>query len=242
MRIIDYHSHLKRDYKTKHYYTDELIKDTIDNNIDIRCVSTMQGKSITLQNQFIEEFVKHNSERFIAVAAINPKEDDAMEEMKRVAESGVFKAIEFDSLEHGYIPEIAPNIDDIFDICEQYGLVVNCFTGWGDHTAPMQWGYYAKRHPNVPVVMLHMGGYDFGYNCVEVAKKFDNVYVETSDVYELQIMHIALREIPHEKILFGSQFPDKITKCSMDFFDMFDITEEDRELFFYKNAERLLKL
>lgn len=213
-----------------------------ENHIDLRCVSTLEGKSISLQNQFVEQFVQEHPEQFLAVAVINPKEDDAMEEVMRIAKSGNYKAIEFNSLEHGYIPEIAPNIDDIFAVCEEYDMVVNCFTGWGDHTAPMQWAYYAKRHPNVPLVMLHMGGYDFGYNCVEVAKKYSNVYVETSDVYELQIMHIALREIPHEKIIFGSEYPNKITRCSMDFFDMFDITEYDRELFFYQNAARLLKL
>lgn len=242
MPIIDYHSHLRRNYKTKQYYTEDFLKDIDENSIDIRLVSTLEGKSISLQNQFIQEFVAEHSDRLLACATINPKEDDALEEAKRVCESGAFKAIEFDSLEHGYIPEITPNIDEIFDLCEQNHMVVNCFTGWGDHTAPMQWGYYAKRHPNVPVVMLHMGGYDYGYNCIKVASKYENVYVETSDVYELPIMHIALREIPHNKIIFGSQFPDKLTRCSIDFFDMFDITEVDRELFFYKNAAKLLNI
>ena len=242
MTIIDYHAHLRRNYQTKEYYTEDLLKDMSENRIDLRMVSTLEGRTITDQNQFIEKFVRENPDRLIACATINPKEDDALIEMERVAKTGLFKAVELDSLEHGYIPEIAPNIDEIFDICEKHDMVVNCFTGWGDRTMPMQWGYYAKRHPNVKVVMLHMGGYDFGYNCIEVAKKFDNVYVETSDVYELPIMHIALREIPHEKILFGSQFPDKLTRCSVEFFDMFDISDDDRELFFWKNAAELLKL
>ena len=242
MPIIDYHSHIHRDFKTKQYQTDCLLKDMEENSIDIRMVSTLEGKTITLQNQFVQNFVKEHNDKLIACATINPKEDDALDEMLRVAKSGDFKAIELDSLEHGYLPEITPNIDEIFDICEEYGLVVNCFTGWGDRTAPMQWGYYAKRHPNVPVVLLHMGGYDYGYNCIKVAKKFNNIYVETSDVYELPIMHIALKEIPHDKIIFGSQFPDKLTRCSKEFFDMFDITEEDRKLFFYENAARILKI
>lgn len=242
MPIIDYHSHLRRNYQTKQYYKKDYLRDMDENAIDIRLVSTQEGKSISLLNQEIQSFVQENPSRLLACASINPKEDDALEEMQRVAASGCFKAVELDSLEHGYLPEICPNIDEIFEICRDSGLIVNCFTGWGDRTAPMQWGYYAKRHPEVPVVMLHMGGYDYGYNCVEVAKKFPNVYVETSDVYELPIMHIALREIPHDRILFGSQYPDKITRCSIEFLDMFDLTQEDRDMFYWKNAARLLKI
>ncbi len=242
MPIIDYHAHLRRDYATKRYFTEELLGDSEACRIDVRLVSTQEGSSIADQNRVVGELASQHPDKLLAAAVINPKADDALDEMERIAASGSFVAIEFDSLEHGYIPEIAPNIDEIFHICAEHGLVVNCFTGWGDHTAPMQWAYYAKRHPGVPVVMLHMGGYDYGYNCIEVARRFDNVFVETSDVYELPIMHIALEKIPHRKILFGSQYPDKITQCSIDFFDMFDITEQDRELFFWKNAARLLKL
>ena len=240
MPMIDYHSHLRRNYQTKQYYMEDYLRDMDENAIDIRLVSTMEGKSISHQNQVIQAFAQEHPGRLLACASINPKEDGALEEMERVAASGCFKAVELDSLEHGYQPEICPNIDEIFEICQSSGLVVNCFTGWGDRTAPMQWGFYAKRHPGVPVVMLHMGGYDFGYNCIEVAKKFPNVYVETSDVYELPIMHIALREIPHDRILFGSQYPDKITRCSIEFLDMFDLSQEDREMFYWKNAARLL--
>lgn len=55
-------------------------------------------------------------------------------------------------------------------------------------------------------------------------------------------MHIALREIPHDRILFGSQFPDKITRCSIEFLDMFNLTQEDRDMFYWQNAARLLNI
>ncbi|MDR1020704.1 MAG: amidohydrolase [Synergistaceae bacterium] len=242
MPIIDFHSHIIRDRETKEYCTEALLRDMGDNAIDIRMIAAMEGKSISHQNFFVSHLAAEHPQMLIPCAAINPKEDNGVEEMLRVAEEGNFKAIELDSLEHGYLPETCDALDEIFDICHEAGLVVCAFTGWGPRTAPMQWAYYAKRHPKVPLVLLHMGGYDFGYNCIEVAKKFPNIYVETSDVYELPIMHIALREIPHEKILFGSQYPEKITACSKDFFDMFDLSDEDRELFFWKNAARLLKI
>jgi len=242
MPIIDFHSHLNRNYETKEYYVDELLKDMDANSIDIRVIAAMEGKSIYHQNCFVQQLIAKYPKRLLACAVINPKADDSIEEMQRVAQVGCFKAIELDSLEHAYLPEACPNIDEIFEICDASNLVVCAFTGWGSRTAPMQWAYYAKRHPNVPLVLLHMGGYEFGYNCIEVVKKYPNIYVETSDVYELPIMHIALKEIPHERILFGSQYPAKITRCSMDFFDMFHLNEKDLDLIFWKNAARLLKL
>ena len=114
------------------------------------------------------------------------------------------------------------------------------FTGWGCRTMPAQWAYYAKRHPDMTMVLLHMGTTDFGYGCVELVPQYENLMVETSCMYEFPILRKAFSQIPKERFLFGSHYPDKLTVCSVHTFDLLKLPEELKECMFCKNAERLL--
>lgn len=240
--IIDFHAHVKRDQNTKKYLVAELLDDMVQNDISMRMVSTMQGKSISHQNDFIIDLVQQHPDKFIGCAVINPKEDDSIDEALRVAGLPEIKAFEFDSLEHGYLPESCPNIDEIIDIAEQNNLVIKLFTGTGFRTMPGQWAYYTKRHPNVKFIFLHMGTNDFGYGCIDLVSQYVNLFVETSNQYELPILRKAFRLLPPEKFLFGSMYPSRITYCSINTFNILNLSQEVRNKLFYQNSQLLLGL
>ncbi|MEG1301679.1 MAG: amidohydrolase family protein, partial [Erysipelotrichaceae bacterium] len=69
-----------------------------------------------------------------------------------------------------------------------------------------------------------------------------NALTETSDQTEIQVLHKAFDQLKPEKLLFGSNYPEQITKCSIDTFDVLKLTDEYREAMFYKTATSLLKL
>ena len=242
MKIIDYHAHLGWDQETNTYLYDDLIEDMDKYGIDIRMVSALYGYSIEEQNNAVIELIKRYPNRIIGSAVINPKERNCIEETKRIIASGYFKAIEFDSLEHCYYPEVCPNIDEIIDLVTEAGLIVNVFTGWGPRTMPAQWAYYAKKHPNMKMVLLHMGTTDFGYGAIDLVKNTKNLYDETSGMYEFPILRRAFSNIEHNRFLFGSHYPHKFTKCSIDTFDMLNLDEEFRNKLFYENAKELLNI
>ena len=238
--IIDYHSHIKWDRDTNQYDTAALLQDMEENQIDKRVVSALAGFSTREQNSAVAELVKANPDRIIGSAVINPKERGCVEEMERIAASGYFKTIELDSMEHCYYPETMPVLDTIIEIAAANHMPVNVFTGWGCRTMPAQWAYYAKRHPDMTMVLLHMGTTDFGYGCVELVPQYENLMVETSCMYEFPILRKAFSQIPKERFLFGSHYPDKLTVCSVHTFDLLQLPEELKECMFCKNAERLL--
>ena len=163
--------------------------------------------------------------------------------MERVAASGAFRAIELDGMEHSYYPETQRVwLDPILEMARDAGMVVNCFTGWGPRSMPVQWALYARRFPGLPFVMLHMGTTDFGYGCVKMVPEYDNVWVETSCLYEFPIIRRALAAIDHEKILFGTHYPHKSTHCSLHAFDLLDLDDEFIERHRCLNAKELLGL
>ncbi|WP_040214989.1 amidohydrolase family protein [Clostridium polynesiense] len=238
--VIDYHCHLPWDREKDEYLVEQLIADMDKNNIDIRMISAIDGYSIKEQNDAMISAVKKYPDKLIGCAVINPKERDCIEELHRVIESGCIKAIELDSLVHNYYPETEPLIDNILDIAEKHNLLVNVFTGWGPRTMPAQWAFYAERHPGIKMVLLHMGTTDFGYGCVELVPQHDNLYVETSCMYEFPILRKAFANIDHSKFIFGTHYPHKITKCSLETFDLLNLSQEFRQQLFSDNAKEIL--
>ncbi len=127
--------------------------------------------------------------------------------------------IEFNSIEHGYYPDSCPNIDQILDIVEETQTPVKVFTGIGSMSMPEQWAVHAKKDPNITFIFLHIGCFDYGYSCVDVANENDNILVDTSNQYEVQVLRKAFSVLPKGKLLFGSYYPTTLTKCSIDLFD-----------------------
>lgn len=238
--IIDYHSHIKWDRENNTFDVDGLLNDMEENDISIRVVSALNGPSIREQNNIVENLVNSYPDKLIGSAIINPKAIDCVDEMKRVCESGKFKCIELDSLEHNYYPEEISELDEIFKLANLYNIIVNVFTGWGPRTMPAQWAYYAKRHKDVKIVALHMGTTDFGYGTVDLIPKYENMYVETSCMYELPILKKAFAKIDNRKILFGSHYPHKLTCCSIETFDLLNLDKETKDNLYFKNAAHIL--
>lgn len=241
--IIDYHAHLPWDRDEDRYLVEDCLEDMDANGIDVRMISALDGYSVREQNAAVQRAVDAHPDRLLGCAVINPRTRDCYEEMERVVSSGAFRAIELDGLEHSYYPETQQKwLDPILELARDNGLVVNCFTGWGPRTMPVQWAFYAKRFPDLPFVMLHMGTTDFGYGCVKMVPEYDNVYVETSCLYEFPIIRRAMAAIDHKKILFGTHYPHKSTHCSLHAFDLLGLDEEFIERHRHLNAKELLGL
>lgn len=241
--VCDYHAHMHWDPHTRSYDTAELLADMDRYAIGRRLVSALFGPGIREQNDQAAALALAHPERIDACAVLNPKLPDCVAEAERIAATRRFKAIELDSLEHNYFPEEQKTtLDTVFEIAAAAGLAVNAFTGWGCRTMPAQWAFYAQRHPRCRLVLLHMGTTDFGYGLIDLAPQYDNLYVETSCLYELPILRKAFAAIRPERILFGSHFPHKFTACSLHTFDLLDLPQTTRDKMFCQNYRSLLSI
>lgn len=243
MMMIDFHAHIKRDPVSKSYDIEGLLADMEENGIAQRMISTLEGRGIHDQNDVVADYVRRYPDKLLGCAAIDPKADDSVEETRRVAGMREIKAIEFDSWEHGYLPEkMEHNLDPILTIAAERGLPVKIFTGWGPRTMPQQWAKYLRRHRDVTFVFLHIGGIDFGYGSIPFVAENENALFETSGQTELQVLHEAFKRLPIERFVFGSGYPDKFTKCSIDTFDVLRFSDQEKEKLYSGNARRLLKI
>ncbi|MEA4820786.1 hypothetical protein SDC9_143559 [bioreactor metagenome] len=241
--IIDFHAHLDRNPITKEYKVEELLEDMRKNNIDKRVISTFFGSSISKANDTIIELVKMYPNQLIGCAVINPKLDDAVEEVRRISKFKEIKMIEFNSLEHGYRPEkFEYNIRPILDICLESNLLIKVFTGQGFYTMPDQWIFYSKNYENLTFIIEHMGGTDFTYGTVELCKEEKNLMLETSYESEVPALNKVFKEVSNDLLLYGSGYPDNFTDLSILKFKMLNLSEETLSKMFYANAQKLLDI
>jgi predicted TIM-barrel fold metal-dependent hydrolase len=70
----------------------------------------------------------------------------------------------------------------------------------------------ASLYPEVSFIMAHLGSFasrDYAEHlaAIDLAKRYPNVYLETSSVVFFEYLELAVRELPPEKILFGTDGP-----------------------------------
>lgn len=243
MMIIDFHAHLDRDPITKKYKVQELLTDMDNNGIDKRVISTYFGKDISAANDKIIETVRLYPDRLIGCAVINPKNDDSIEEMRRISQYQEIKIVEFNSLEHGYRPEkFQYNLDPIFEIIREKGLIVKVFTGAGFYTMPDQWAFYSRRFPEITFVIECMAGEDFRYGTVDLMNEEANLMMETSNETEIPALNKIFKNVSHERLMYGSNYPDNFTKLSIMKFDDMELSEDSKRKIFSENAKKLLNI
>ncbi|MEG1527384.1 MAG: amidohydrolase family protein [Erysipelotrichaceae bacterium] len=238
--IIDIHSHLiKSDGK---YLIEDLLADMKRFNIGKRVISTDCGDSIQQSNQDIADFVNQYPEQLIGCAIINPSLPTALDDIKHALSLPQIKMIEFDSFKHGYYPDHCSGLTQVLEVINEAKMPVKLFSGIGAKAMPHQWIAHTEKYSNISFIYLHMGCFDYGYSCVDIVEHHENAYIETSNQYELQIMRKAFEHLPAEKIIFGSSYPEKFTRCGIEIFDLFKLTNSTKAKLFEANAREILSI
>jgi len=97
----------------------------------------------------------------------------------------------------------------------------------------------AERYPEATIIMAHVGG-NFLFGCDAIAH-VSNVVTDVSGTYtETGMVEYAVRTLGAERVLFGTDgagisFISNAAKVAAA-----DITDDQKDLIFYRNAKRLL--
>jgi predicted TIM-barrel fold metal-dependent hydrolase len=70
----------------------------------------------------------------------------------------------------------------------------------------------AAAYPRVNFILAHLGSFASGnwsehLAAIDVARRYPNVYLETSSVVFFEYLELAAKELPPEKLIFGSDGP-----------------------------------
>lgn len=81
--IFDFHAHLRRNAQSHQYEIEEQLEDMRANHIAYRVLSTFEGASMASANDAVIALHRQYPQ-IIPCAVINPKQDEAVAETRRV--------------------------------------------------------------------------------------------------------------------------------------------------------------
>jgi predicted TIM-barrel fold metal-dependent hydrolase len=193
-----------------------------------------------IENDFIIRLVRAHPDRLIGFGQVRPQDDDALDEIARIADAGLSGLKLHPSL-HGYHVADHGLLDPVFRLCAERGLPVLVNALDDAFCSPLAIEEIAKDHPGVPTIIAHMGAVWNVPEAIIVAERQPHVFLETSATL-LSDVKRAYSRLGPGKILLGTEWPGsdfdlermKISKAVPD--------DADRGLIEGGNAARLFGL
>lgn len=255
-KIIDFHAHifnpkiahlaitnLEQHYgmpwQCKGTFTD--MKEEMDKSDFYRAVifsTPTKSTQVTINNDFLFDL---KDDRFIVFGSVHPDFEDVGYEIQRVKNHGL-KGFKFHPDFQGF------NIDDdkayfMYEkIGDEYPIVLHVGDKKLDYSNPERLAKVLEKFPEHKFVAAHMGGYSvWDKEAKSLVGK--NVWFDTSStMWEVspEKMVQMIRAHGADKVLFGTDYPAVSLIEEANRIETLDLTEEEKEQIFHKNAEKLL--
>jgi uncharacterized protein len=221
--------------------------------IELGLLSAWRGPEGSLiGNDEVAGWVSQHPDRFAGLAAVNLERPmDAVRELRRCVGELGFRGLRV-------VPWLwdAPPTDrryyPLHAACVELG--VPFFTQVG-HTGPLRPSQTGRPIPYIDQVALDFPelvivcghiGYPWTEEMIAVARKHQNVYVDTSAYtarrYPPELVRYMRTDGGRRKVLFGTNYPMIAPQQALEGLDALGLDDETRELFLTGNAKRLLEL
>lgn len=234
--IVDAHAHLG-DFPLFNVRLDAegMIRIMDEHDIERAAVSS-------LPDELTVEAVRRYPDRIVGFVWVNPHEGEAaLELVDRAVREWGFRGLKLHPLLHSFLPDQ----DVVFPVMERarrHRIPVLFHCGHPPWSLPWHFSSLADRFPDVPIILGHMGHGHIVYinGAIEVAKRHDNIYLETSGMP----MHSKIREavelLGADRVLYGSDMPFGHPAFEIPKVRASGISEEALRQVLRENALRLL--
>ena len=205
-----------------------------------------------ISNEEVSDWVAQHPDRFGGLAAVNLNRPmEAIRELRRCVSDLGFKGLRV-------VPWLweAPPTDrryyPLYATCVE--LDVPFFTQVG-HTGPLRPSETGRPIPYIDQVALDFPelviiaghiGYPWTEEMVAVARKHENVYIDTSAYtagrYPPELVAYMRSNSGRRKVMFGSNYPMLPHGKALEKLGQLDLDDETQELFLSGNAQRVLRL
>lgn len=243
--IIDAHAHM--DVFPARGWNDppeKVIKYLDMANIDMAVVSTYANYPGT-NERGIEQLYEHCNQfpgRFIPFLRMNPRFVEQTEAAVDIAVKKYgFKGIKLHPTSYAIHPFTEPTLKIIRKAVE-YDIPVLFHCSDECLTLPLQIAEAAEACPEAKIILAHMGGFHHRQDAINVAKKYENVYLDMCEMPFAGSIKQAVEEIGSEKMLFGTDLPTDNPIFEAEKVRMAGLKKEDEDNIFFRNAARLLKI
>ena len=196
---------------------------------------------VSVINDYISSLCR-NDERFIGFGTVHQDFQDIEQEIARFSSLGLRGLKLHPDFQQFYIDD--PRMDRIYRaVGSTMPILIHVGDENFDHSAPERLARVMDRMPEIVFIAAHFGGY-----CRwDDAKKYlfgrENLYIDSSSCFH-KISYAECRELVRlhgaDKVLFASDYPAMLPANAIEGILKMELTPQENELIFYKNAEKLL--
>jgi len=238
MKIVDSHTHLGEFPLFNVGLTvDEMISIMDQNNIAISVI-------FSLPNELTLEAIKKYPNRLVGLVWVNPHKDNrALEEVDRAINKWGFKGIKMHPLIDSFLPD-QDIVYPIMDRARKYKLPVIFHCGHPPWSLPWHFGNLAEVYPDVTIILGHMGHGHIVYinGSIDVAKKHDNIILETSAMPMHSKIKEAIEKVGEERVIYGSDMPFGHPSFEIKKVEVSGLSKRQLELVLRENATKIFHL
>jgi len=103
----------------------------------------------------------------------------------------------------------------------------------------------ASEYPQIPFIMAHLGSFASRnwmehLEAISIARRYPNVYLETSGVVYFKYLEMAVKELGPSKVIFGSDGPELDSRVELYKIKLLKLLPADEALVLGGNIRRLL--
>lgn len=189
-------------------------------------------------NDLTLSVMKRHPGRIIGCVYVNPLNQKTVDNMDKYIEAG-FAAVKLNPLRHAYCAD-AEIIDAVMEKAKKYNIPVCIHSGHPPYSLPWQVGLLAERHPDVKLMMIHMGHGHGVYidAAIKMALRYPNIYLEMSGMPMPSKIREAYERVGADRIMFGTDTPFHHPTVEMQKVITSGLDKDAQQKIFYENASK----
>jgi len=198
----------------------------------------------TIPNSLTLEAAKKYENRLYGLVWVNPHEEDKAAELvdKAIIQWG-FKGLKMHPLIDSYLPD-QKIVFPIMDKACKHRVPILFHCGHPPWSLPWHFGNLADIYPEAKIILGHMGHGHIVYinAAIEVAKKHENVILETSAMPMHSKIKEAVLEVGEHRVIYGSDTPFGHPAFEIKKVEIAGLTEKQLDMVLEQNTRRIFRL
>ena len=219
------------------YDVNELLERGREAGIDRHCIMPARGDDYPRANREVAALCARHNGRLVGFAAHNPK-----------LEAGRLRASlgeEVKSMGLRAVRSDGHPTRELLDAALELHIPVIYYPAGRWQELGAFYHMPAIAYPKVNFILPHVGQYRSTrwpphMEAIDLAKRYPNVYLDTSGIGSLKYLEMAARELPAEKILFGACAPEHDPRVEMEALRLLHLPQDAYAKVAGENILRLL--
>jgi len=198
----------------------------------------------SLPNELTLDAVRRRPKRFTGLAWVNPGDGErALETVDKAVTVWGFKGVKMHPLIDSFLPD-DPVVYPVMECAVRLDVPVLFHCGHPPWSLPWHFGNLADVYPDAKIILGHMGHGHIVYinGSIDVARKHDNIYLETSGMPMHTKIKEAVEAVGPDRVMYGSDAPFGHPSFEIRKVEVSGLGEAELEKVLYGNAVELFGL